>query len=144
MSARAGDALAIGSIGATIVATSAFAVAALSSSDNVKMSDGAKAAVLGTGIGVGILSWILCISSDGKYATAAEVYNAHLSNPRELPPGDDDAPAAPKPSHDDAPVVREPGDDGDYRAPDASDDKKPVPPATPESSGMPYSGGNRP
>jgi len=28
------------------------------------------------------------ISSDRKYATAAEVYNAHPSNPRELPPGD--------------------------------------------------------
>jgi hypothetical protein len=140
---NAGGVLAIGSIGATVVSTAAFGAAALGSSDSFKMSDGTKIALIGTGIGVGVLSWILCISADGKYATAAEVYNAQLSTPGDPSP-DDDAPAADKPSAADAPVVREPGDDGNYKAPDDPADEKPPPAATPDGSGVPYSGGTRP
>jgi hypothetical protein len=139
---NAGNVLAVGSIGATVVATSAFGAAAMGSTDSFKMSDGAKNALIGTAIGVGILSVILCVSSDGKYATAAEVYNAHLRTPDNLPP-DDSAPVAAKPSAADPSVVREPGDDGNYTSPDAPTEKPP-PAATPEDSGMPYTGGTRP
>jgi hypothetical protein len=41
------------------------------------MSDGDKTALLATTAGVGVLGIVLCLTSDGQYATAAELYNAH-------------------------------------------------------------------
>jgi hypothetical protein len=135
----AGNAFAIGSIGATIVGTSTLVVGLLGSDGThggIKMSDGTKAALIGTGIGVGVLSWVLCITSDGKYASAAEVYNKHLGLSASEPSDDEDSgdhdSSKRRPSANTS-VVREPGDDGDYRAPDSTESSAP----SPASSGKP-------
>lgn len=75
----AGNAFAIGSIAATLVATTTLTVGLLGTRDTLKMDDGVSTALIATGIGTGVLSWVLCITSDGKYARAAEVYNEGLS-----------------------------------------------------------------
>ncbi len=97
-----GNTIAIGSIAASIVGTTTLGLGVLGTGETVEMSDGTVTALIGTGIGVAVLSWVLCITSDGKYATAAEVYNQRFR-------GD------PTESDDDRSVVREPGDDGVYR-----------------------------
>ncbi len=114
---NAGSNLGLGSIGATLVSTSTFTVGLLGANDTIEMSDGAATALIVTGLSVGALSWVLCITSEGQYAKAAEVYNQRFEKK--------DA----EPSSAPAPVVREPGDDGVYDSPASSaGHKKPPPP----------------
>src|SRR6478752_3421866 len=68
----AGSSLGLGSIGATLVSTSTFTVGLLGANDTIEMSDGAATALIVTGLSVGALSWVLCITSEGQYARAAE------------------------------------------------------------------------
>lgn len=85
----AGNSYAIGSIAATIVATGTLTVGLLGAQERIKMSDELTTGLIATGIGVGVLSWVLCITSDGKYVKAAEVYNEGLPKPD---PDDDAGP----------------------------------------------------
>lgn len=77
----AGNSWAIGSIAATLVATGTLTAGILGSSGDVKMDEDVTTALLVTGATVGVLSWVLCITSDGKYVKAAEVYNESLPKP---------------------------------------------------------------
>lgn len=76
-----GNAFAIGSIIATVVATPAIIVGSAAKEGNIHMSDGASTGLLVGGVAVGVLSVVLCITSDGKYASAAETYNEHFTTP---------------------------------------------------------------
>lgn len=42
------------------------------------MNDDAKTALYATSVGTGLLSVFLCVTSDGKYVKAVEVYNDGL------------------------------------------------------------------
>jgi hypothetical protein len=112
------NAIAVGSIGATIVGTTTLGLGFLGRGETVKMSDGTTTALIGTGIGVGVLSWVLCITADGQYASAVEVYNQRFRRDRSE-------------SDEDASVVREPGDDGVYRSSDSPE--VPAPKKPPEN-----------
>jgi hypothetical protein len=78
---REGNAFAVGSIVATLVATPAIVVGAMGKREQIKMDDGLSTGLLAGGITAGIASWVLCITSDAKYATAAETYNQRIKGP---------------------------------------------------------------
>lgn len=106
-----GNALAIGSLGATLAGTTALTVGLFGANGSIDMSDGAATALIATGAAVGVLSWVLCITSEGQYAAAAEVYNQRFETK------DGQQPAGATSS---APLEREPGDDGNYQRPESS------------------------
>lgn len=124
----AGNGLAVGSIGATLAGTSAFTVGMLGAHDTIEMSDGAATALIATGLGVAALSWVLCITSEGQYARAAEVYNERFEKKNNEP--SDDSTQGPSSQKVPASVVREPGDDGVYDSPSSltGHGKPPSPP----------------
>jgi hypothetical protein len=76
-----GNAFAVGSIVATVVATPAIVVGAMGKQGQIKMDDGVSTGLLVGGIAAGVASWVLCITSDAKYATAAETYNERVNGP---------------------------------------------------------------
>lgn len=80
----AGNSWAIASIAAVGVTLGTFTAATIGEHPDVDMDDDAKTALYATSFGVGLLSVVLCITSDGKYVKAAEVYNEGL--PKALDP----------------------------------------------------------
>ena len=124
-----GNALAVGSIGATIVGTTTFLIGILGSGNGgIKMSDGTSTALIATGATAAALSWVLCIAADGTYASAAEVYNQQLAHGGAPSDGDDDDAANETASRNQkpnaAPAVREPGDDGNYGPPPSDENPR--------------------
>jgi hypothetical protein len=83
-----GNALAIGSVGAWLATSAGLITWDLADGGLIKMSDGDKTALLATTLGVGVLGIVLCLTSDGQYNTAAELYNAHHT--ANTPPTNDD------------------------------------------------------
>jgi len=83
-----GNTLAIGSIAAWLATTAGIITWDLADGGQIKMSDGDKTALLATTAGVGVLGIVLCLTSDGQYATAAELYNAHHTT--NAPPASDE------------------------------------------------------
>lgn len=73
-----GNDYAIGSIVATLAASTALIVGMLAKKGDVRMSDGASTALVAGGVGAAVASWALCITSDGRYVAAADAYNARL------------------------------------------------------------------
>jgi hypothetical protein len=78
-----GNTLAVGSVVATVVSTPAILVGALAKDGDIHMSDATSTGLLVGGIAVGVVSWALCIASDGKYVTAVQKYNENFTHPRE-------------------------------------------------------------
>jgi len=78
-----GSTLAVGAVVATVIATPAILVGALAKEGNIHMSDDASTGLLVGGVALGVVSWALCIASDGRYVTAVERYNEHFTEPRD-------------------------------------------------------------
>jgi hypothetical protein len=75
----AGNSWAIGSIAAAVVATPALMVGSWAKRDVIDMDDDASTALLAGGIVVGVGGIVMCVISDGQYATAGDVYNERLT-----------------------------------------------------------------
>jgi len=45
------------------------------------MSRGTSTALIASGASLAVLSIVLCVVGEGKYATAVEVYNEHIAGP---------------------------------------------------------------
>jgi len=76
---EAGNSWAIASIAAVGVTLGTFAAATIGEHPDVDMDDGVKTALYATSFGAGLLSVVLCVTSDGKYVKAVEVYNEGLA-----------------------------------------------------------------
>jgi len=75
---EAGNSWAIASVAAVAVTLGTFTAATIGEHPDVDMDDDAKTALYATSVGAGLLSVFLCVTSDGKFVKAVEVYNEGL------------------------------------------------------------------
>jgi hypothetical protein len=74
-----GTSLTIGSRVGGVIGTSALILGLLGADGSMKMSQTTSTALIASGASAAVLSTVLCIVGEGKYATAVEVYNDRLS-----------------------------------------------------------------
>jgi hypothetical protein len=74
-----GNTYAIGSIVAAVVATPSIIVGSAGMREQIDMDEGLATGLLVGGIVVGVGGLVMCVVSDGKYATAGDVYNERVT-----------------------------------------------------------------